>query len=87
MKIYYIERVLHHLAQISAYQVTDWSTGPRTKAIPHDILDTIFMTSLSDTNQRKIDVNTSENFDETWNRKLLAQFTNQWPEIRSLSAL
>ena len=47
------------------YQVTDWSTGPRNSAIPHDIFDTIFMTSLSDTNQRKIDVSTSENFGET----------------------
>ena len=47
------------------YQVTDWSTGSRNSTIPHDIFDTIFMTSLSDTNQRKIDVSTSENFDET----------------------
>ena len=47
------------------YQVTDWSTGPKTSGIPHDIYDAILMTSLSDTNQRKIDVSTSENFDET----------------------
>ena len=46
----YIDHVLHHLAQIITYQVTDWSTGPRTSAFPLDILDTIFMTSLSDTN-------------------------------------
>ena len=46
----YIEHVLHHLAQISTYQVTDWSTGPRPSAFPQDILDTVFMTSLSDTN-------------------------------------
>ena len=47
------------------YQVTDWSTGPRYSANPHDIFDTILMTSLSDTNQCKIDVRTSKNFGET----------------------
>ena len=79
--------VFYRLAQISTYQVTDWSKGLRTSAIPHDIFDTIFMTSLRDTNQRKMDVTTSENFDETRNCKLLAQLTNQGPEIRQLSAL
>ena len=48
--VVHIEHVLHHLAQITTYQVTDWSTGPRTSSFAHDILDTIFMTSLSDTN-------------------------------------
>ena len=46
----YIEHVLHYLEQIGTYQVTDWSGRPRTSAFPHDILDTIFLTSLSDTN-------------------------------------
>ena len=54
------------MKQVSAnYQVTDWSMGPRNSAIPHDIFDTIFMTSLSDTNQRKIYVSAIENFGET----------------------
>ena len=64
-KCIFNEHVLPHLAQISTYQVSDWSTGPRTSAIPHDIIYTIFMTSHSGTIQRKIDVNTGENFGET----------------------
>ena len=60
----YIECVLRMKPVGANYQVTDWSMGPRTSAIPRDIFDTIFMTSFSDTNQRKIVVSFSENFGE-----------------------
>ena len=53
------------LQQISTYQVTDLSTGPRISDFPHGIFHTILMTDHSDTNFKKIDVSISENFGET----------------------
>ena len=93
-----IGHVFTILQQISTYQVTDWSRGPRISDFPNGILDTILVTDHSDTNCCKIDVSISErkfrwkvksltlvlvNQSVSWKSLSLGRLANQWPDMCS----